>query len=107
MGVNMEAGNTREVTTSGGKKLSAAQREQLILDHGEQAQKLGMKLLKGWGARMAGDDFISAVDLALCEAASRYTPVDQATFATYLFYFIKGELIETFKQQGRPIAPET
>ena len=64
-----------------------------------------MKLLKGWSARLATDDFVSAVDLALCEAASRYTPSDRASFITYLFYFIKGELLETLKQQGRPVAP--
>ena len=97
----MEKNERRAENGATKEKVSVINRRKLILEHRELAQKLGMKLLTSWGAKLSADDFVSAVDLALCEAASRYAPVNSASFGTYLYYFIKGELIETFKELVR------
>jgi RNA polymerase sigma factor (sigma-70 family) len=78
-----------------GGKLSVEERNALIMKHREQAQRMACALLRRWGAHLTPDELTSAVDLALCEAALRYAPRPGAAFATYLFYFLKGEVIRS------------
>jgi RNA polymerase sigma factor (sigma-70 family) len=69
-------------------------KHQLILDNRISARKVARNILKKWNAKLPGEEIDSAVDLALCEAAHRYRPSPNASFITYLFYFLKGCLVK-------------
>lgn len=83
---------TKKVT----KKPSRPQRinrEALILDHRENGRKLARSLLRRWRVRMPSEEIDSIVDLTLCEAALRYAPNHGASFMTFLFYHLRGNLV--------------
>jgi RNA polymerase sigma factor (sigma-70 family) len=44
---------------------------------------------------MSGDEIDSIVDLALCEAAKRYSPERGASFMTFYFYHLRGHLVRS------------
>jgi RNA polymerase sigma factor (sigma-70 family) len=73
----------------------------LILENRDYGHRMARKILLSFGAHLHDDDLLSAADLALCEAASRYRPVPKASFTTYLYYFIKGEIIRSLKENSR------
>jgi RNA polymerase sigma factor (sigma-70 family) len=72
-----------------------AQIESLILDHRENGRKLARSILRKWRVRMSGDEIDSIVDLALCEAAKRYSPERGASFMTFYFYHLRGHLVRS------------
>ena len=81
------------------KKLSAAANEarieSLILDHRENGRKLARSILRRWRVRMPSDEIDSVVDLALCEAARRFSEEHGASFMTFYFYHLRGHLVRT------------
>ncbi|MGI6681336.1 MAG: sigma-70 family RNA polymerase sigma factor [Bdellovibrionota bacterium] len=66
----------------------------LILNHREQAIKMAKSILKKWGSYLDDDEIISTSDLSLCEAASRFDESKNASFITFLYYYLKGNLIK-------------
>ena len=58
-----------------------------------KARKLGRSILRRWHARMDLDEVDSIVDLSLCEAVKRFDPAKGASFMTFLFYHLKGNLV--------------
>ena len=78
-------------------RVDSATVEQLILTHRETGRKFGRTVLRKWGAQMSDDEFESAVDLAICEAARSYSPEQGASFSTFLFYYVRGTLIKVIK----------
>ncbi len=66
---------------------------QLILSHRENGRKLARSILRRWRVRMPADEIDSIVDLALCEAARRFSDEHGATFMTFLFYHLRGHLV--------------
>jgi len=81
----------RRASKKGG--LSEELREQLILEFRLKARKLGRSILRKWHARMDLEEVDSIVDLSLCEAVRRYDPKRGASFMTFLYYHLKGNLI--------------
>ena len=69
------------------------QQEALIIKYRIKARKLGRSILRRWHARMELDEVDSIVDLSLCEAVKRFNPYKGASFMTFLFYHLKGNLI--------------
>lgn len=67
--------------------------EAMILQHRTKARKLGLSILRKWHARIHLDELYSIVDLSLCEAARLYNPNKGASFLTFLFYHLRGNLI--------------
>jgi len=67
--------------------------EQLILEHRENGRKLARSLLRRWRVRIPAEETDSIVDLTLCEAARRYSPKFGASFMTFLFYHLRGNLV--------------
>lgn len=65
----------------------------LVLDHRENGRKLGRSILRRWRVRMPTDEIDSIVDLALCEAAQRYSADKGAAFMTFFFYHLRGHLV--------------
>lgn len=67
--------------------------EALILDHRENGRKLARSILRRWRVRMPADEIDSVVDLALCEAARRFSEKHGASFMTFFFYHLRGHLV--------------
>lgn len=70
-----------------------AQQEALILKYRLKARKLGRSILRRWHSRMDLDEVDSIVDLSLCEAVKRFDASKGASFMTFLFYHLKGNLV--------------
>jgi RNA polymerase sigma factor (sigma-70 family) len=73
--------------------LSALEQEQMILDHRLKARSLAHSILRRWHSRLDGEEVESIVDLSLCEAVKRFKRSKGATFITFLFYHLRGNLI--------------
>ena len=88
--------------TAARKRLPLEKQHELIVAHQESALKIAQSILRGWGMVLPREELESAVNMALCEAAHNYVPTPSATFATYLFYFVKGSLLQwlRFVKQG-------
>lgn len=69
------------------------QQEALIIKYRLKARKLGRSILRRWHSRMDIDEVDSIVDLSLCEAVKRFDPLKGASFMTFLFYHLKGNLV--------------
>jgi len=70
-----------------------AQQEALIIKYRLKARKLGRSILRGWHARLDLEEVDSLVDLSLCEAVKRFNPYKGASFMTFLYYHLKGNLV--------------
>lgn len=69
------------------------QQEALIIKYRTKARKLGRSILRRWHSRMDIEEVDSIVDLSLCEAVKRFNPQRGASFMTFLFYHLKGNLV--------------
>ena len=70
-----------------------ASEERLVLSFRTKAQKLALSILRKWHARLPLEELFSVVDLSLCEAARHYRPEKGASFITFLYYHLRGNLI--------------
>lgn len=75
------------------KSLSEAAREALVIEYRLKARKLARSILRKWHARLDLEEVDSVVDLSLCEAVRRFDPRKGASFMTFLFYHLRGNLI--------------
>ncbi len=82
-------------TLKGDGSPTPLQQEALILKYRLKARKLGRSILRRWHARMDLDEVDSLVDLSLCEAVKRFNPSKGASFMTFLFYHLKGNLVRS------------
>jgi len=93
----VNAHRTREAGRSAkakpGKKRVKGKLDRLILDHRENGRKLARSMLRKWRVRMPAEEVDSVVDLALCEAAIRYSSEHGASFMTFFFYHLRGHLV--------------
>ena len=78
--------------------LSENQRNKLILDSRIQAQKISRSILRKWNCKLPLEELDSIVDLSLCEAARKFNPDKGVSFITFLFYYLRGNLIKTVKE---------
>jgi RNA polymerase sigma factor (sigma-70 family) len=90
--------NAKVIKLSEARKAKSApptplQQEALIVKYRLKARKLGRSILRRWHARMDLDEVDSIVDLSLCEAVKRFDPAKGASFMTFLFYHLKGNLV--------------
>lgn len=75
--------------------------DELILQHRENARKLAYSLLRRWRVTTCHDDLNSLVDLTLCEAANRFSPLQGASFMTFMFYYMRGNLARMIAKMAR------
>lgn len=73
--------------------LSPAEQEQVILEYRLKARSLAHSILRRWHSRLDAQEVESIVDLSLCEAVRRYNKRKGASFITFLFYHLRGNLI--------------
>ncbi|RMG44396.1 MAG: sigma-70 family RNA polymerase sigma factor [Candidatus Dadabacteria bacterium] len=74
-------------------QLTDAQREQLVITYRIKARKLARSILRKWHARLDLQEVDSIVDLSLCEAVIRFKPSKGASFITFMYYHLRGNLI--------------
>ena len=74
-------------------KAAQAKREELVVQFRLKARKLARSILRKWHARLDIQEVDSLVDLSLCEAVRRYNPRKGASFMTFLYYHLRGNLI--------------
>jgi RNA polymerase sigma factor (sigma-70 family) len=77
----------------GDGSLSEMDRESLVIEYRLKAQKLSRSILRKWHARLDNQEVDSIVDLSLCEAVRRYNPDKGASFMTFMFFHLRGNLI--------------
>ncbi len=75
------------------KGLSDEQRQDLILENRSVARKMARSMLRKWRSRLDLLELESTVDLSLCEAASRFDSNRGVNFVTFLFYYLRGNLV--------------
>ena len=73
--------------------LTSRQRTQLVVQYRLKARKLARSILRKWHARLDLEEVDSVVDLSLCEAVKRFDPSVGASFMTFLYYHLRGNLI--------------
>jgi len=99
----------KSVTEKGAPTL--AQQEALVVKYRLKARKLGRSILRGWHARLDLEEVDSLVDLSLCEAVRRFNPLKGASFMTFLYYHLKGNLVRAIacaaSAHSIPIFPQT
>lgn len=66
-----------------------------VLRYRMKARKLAKSILRKWHSRLDIQEVESVVDLSLCEAVRRFNPSKGASFMTFLFYHLRGNLIRT------------
>lgn len=66
--------------------------QELVVRHRESGRKIAYSVIRRWRVRISADELQSAVDMALCSAARRFDSTYEASFLTYAYYSIKGEL---------------
>jgi len=67
----------------------------LIEEHQQVAIKMAQTILKSWGAYLEEDEVSSICNLSLCEAAKMFKPAIGVKFSSFLFYYLKGNLIRS------------
>ena len=70
----------------------------LVIEHRERARKLAKTLLRRWNVYLPRDEFESVVDYSLCQAARRFRPAKGASFMTFLFYHLRGNLLKYVRE---------
>lgn len=80
--------------------LTAAGRQELMLQHRVDAQRMARSLVRRWHSRIESEELDSVVDLALCEAATSFDATRGTRFTTLLFYHLKGRLVQTITSRA-------
>ena len=75
--------------------------DQLIMENRDSARKIAHSLLRRWRVALPLDEIESLVDLTLCEAANRYSPDQGASFMTFFFYYVWGNLARNIGKLAR------
>ena len=75
--------------------LSPLEQEEMVLEHRIKARSLAHSILRRWHSRIEAEEVESIVDLSLCEAVKRFKRSKGASFITFLFYHLRGNLIRS------------
>jgi RNA polymerase sigma factor (sigma-70 family) len=75
------------------ERLNRDERHSLVLEYRVKARKLARSFLRRWGVYLEAYLVDSMVDLSLCEAVVRFDPERGATFMTFMYYHLRGNLM--------------
>lgn len=93
-GEGSRAPEARKPRRSGSSKgPSRRERTELVISYRLKARKLARSILRRWHARLDVGEVDSIVDLSLCEAVQRFSPEKGASFMTFMFFHLRGNLI--------------
>lgn len=71
------------------------EKDDIIMEHREKGRKIARSILRRWNCKLNLEEVDSVVDLSLCEAVRKFNPNKGVTFVTFLFYYLRGNLIRT------------
>jgi|GEM_PF-3756940 len=71
--------------------------DDLIIKYRLDALKIAKSLAKKWNYWVDYQELQSVVDLSLCEAAKNFDELKGASFLTFLYYYLKGNMIKLIK----------
>jgi len=83
------------------KLLSLEEQRQLVVTHFIDGKQMAAAMLKKWGAYLEEQELDSIVGLSLCEAASHFKPKLGVRFTSFLYYYLKGNLIRSIVEKKR------
>ena len=69
-------------------------REALVMNHRARALSLARGMLAKWRASLEVVELCSLVDISLCEAAARFDAGAGASFFTFFYFYLKGNLVK-------------
>lgn len=78
--------------------LNSDERATMIIEHRECGRKLASRLLREWRIQLGKDELDGAADLAVCEAAERFDSSRGTRFSTFLYYYIRGNLLRMIER---------
>jgi RNA polymerase sigma factor (sigma-70 family) len=78
--------------------LSEEEISELILKYRIKARKLARCILRQWRSTVDLQEVDSIVDLSLCESAYRYNPEFGASFMTFFYFHLRGNLIRAISE---------
>jgi len=78
--------------------LSEQEIAELVLKYRVKARKLARCILRQWHSRLDLEDVDSVVDLSLCESARRFDPSYGASFMTFFYFHLRGNLIRAVSE---------
>jgi RNA polymerase sigma factor (sigma-70 family) len=78
--------------------LNQDERHSLVLEYRLKARKLARSFLRRWGVYLEGYLVDSMVDLSLCEAVARFDPERGASFMTFMYYHLRGNLMRLISE---------
>ncbi len=76
-----------------------AARDALVAQHLPLVRRVAHRLLRDSPAWMPLDDLVACGQAGLLEAASRYDPAQNASFATYAYYRVRGAMFDFLRQE--------
>lgn len=89
---------TRSKKKNKSEPFSEEERAQLVLEYRTKARKLSRSILRKWHARLDIEEVDSIVDLSLCEAVKRFDPDKGASFMTFMYFHLRGNLIRAVSE---------
>ena len=88
----LNANSQKDASASIGT-LTEEERHSLVVKYRLKARKLSRSILRKWHARLDLQEVDSVVDLSLCEAVRRFNPSKGASFMTFMYFHLRGNLI--------------
>jgi RNA polymerase sigma factor (sigma-70 family) len=95
--IHSQSGANKEMTKQK-TPLSEQEIAELILKYRVKARKLARCILRQWHSRLDLEDVDSVVDLSLVESARRFDPSYGASFMTFLYFHLRGNLIRAVSE---------
>ena len=77
------------------------EQQEIAAAHWDSAVRLAFGILGQWQVRFPREDVLSIAGVSLCEAAVRFNPSFGVKFTTFLFSYLRGNLIRELKQELR------
>jgi RNA polymerase sigma factor (sigma-70 family) len=96
-GIHSQSGANKEMSTQK-TPLSEQEIAELVLKYRVKARKLARCILRQWHSRLDLEDVDSVVDLSLVESARRFDPSYGASFMTFLYFHLRGNLIRAVSE---------
>ncbi len=78
----------------------SSEQQALVTRYRAECIRLALSMLRRWKCRIERDELQSIVDVAVCDAASRFEPTRGVAFMTFLYYHLKGNLVKSIRTRS-------
>jgi RNA polymerase sigma factor FliA len=98
MTASLESAQTKPANTAKESRLSASEREQLILESMPQVRLIARRIHDRLPGSISLDDLVSTGMIGLISAIDRYDPTQGVKLKTYAEYKIRGAILDSLRQ---------